>query len=93
MNIVEQSRKIVVIVTPSPNVEKISPFCGLQVITHYQYKRQNFSSVATIVQPVTGFVSRLYDGIDGAVAITALGKKFMSILRMESINSVRKKFL
>jgi hypothetical protein len=45
------------------------------------------------VQPISGFMDKLYEGIDSVVAITALAKKFMSILRMESIASVRRKMV
>ncbi len=35
----------------------------------------------------------MYEGIDSFVSITALAKKFMSILRMESITNVRRKMV
>ena len=63
---------------------------------HYklsQIIRQSFISLATIVQPVSGFLEKLYEGIDSFVSITALAKKFMSILRMESITNVRRKMV
>lgn len=48
-------------------------------------------SVATIVQPVTGYYQRLYDSIDTIASSCALARGFLSSLRMEQLNSARKK--
>jgi hypothetical protein len=81
MNWLEPSRKLFIMVTPASS-NSISPFCGIQMITNYCYKKQNFVSVATIVQPITGYTDRLYASIDVQTTICGLGKKFLSALRM-----------
>lgn len=50
-------------------------------------------SVATIVQPVTGNISKLYANIDAQLATASISRQFFSALRMESINNARKKLL
>lgn len=81
MNWLEPSRKLFIMVTPTSS-NSVSPFCGIQMITNYCYKRQNFVSIATIVQPITGFTDRLYASIDVQTTICGLAKKFLSALRM-----------
>ncbi len=83
MNWFEQSRKIFVLVGPNVNIENPPPFCALQFTTNYQYKRQCYMSIATIIQPVTGYMDRLYKSIDPICASSALAKGFLSSLRME----------
>lgn len=83
MNWLESSRKIIVLVSPSNSVQTPPPFCCFQLITNYQYKRQSYMSVATIVQPVTGYYQRLYDSIDTIASSCALARGFLSSLRME----------
>ena len=60
----EPSRKLNILVAPSAKANDyntyIPPFCCVQLITNYQYKRQSLLCVATIVQPVTGHLSKLY---------------------------------
>lgn len=75
------SKKFVIIVTPS-KASSISPFCGIQMITNYRYKKQSFISIATMVQPVTGYLDRLYGSIDVQGTTSALARKFLSALRM-----------
>lgn len=50
-------------------------------------------SVATVVQPVTGYTARLYASIDTQAAIASISRQFFSALRMDSINNARKKLL
>lgn len=50
-------------------------------------------SVATIVQPVTGNISKLYANIDAQLVTASISRQFFSALRMESINNARKKLL
>jgi hypothetical protein len=52
------------------------------MITNYRYKRQSFISIATMVQPVTGYLDRLYASIDVQGTTAALARKFLSALRM-----------
>lgn len=47
--------------------------------------------VATIVQPVTGYHTKLYESLNPTTVISALGKGFLSSLRMDDINDARKK--
>ena len=47
--------------------------------------------MANIVQPVTGYLDRLYESIDMQMSIVGIGKGFMSSLRMENLNIARKK--
>jgi hypothetical protein len=42
-------------------------------------------SVSTIVQPVTGYLDRLYASIDPSLCLAALAKGFLSSLRMDPI--------
>lgn len=81
MNALEPSRKLTVIVNPAPNVQ-LSPFCGLQIIVNYRYKRQSFVTIATYIQPITGYMDKLYSQIDPVVSIVCLSKKFLSVLRV-----------
>lgn len=92
MNVLEPSRKLTAVVNPAPNLQP-SPFFGLQVITNYRYRRQSFISVASYIQPVTGYMDKLYSSIDAPVSIVCLAKKFLSALRMEPIEVVRKRML
>jgi len=49
-------------------------------------------NVATIVQPLTGHIERLYASInDPTIPIISLAKGFLSSMRMEPINVARKK--
>lgn len=61
------------------------------MITNYQYKRQSYLCVSTIVQPVTGYVEKLYPGIDYITTITCLAKGYFSSLRMDDLNISRKR--
>lgn len=81
-----------VLVTNSPKYSE-SSFCCLQIITNYRFKRQSFISIATVVQPVTGFLPKLYASIDIQLANASLAKQFFSALRMDTINNARKKLL
>jgi hypothetical protein len=75
MSWIEQNRKLVVLV--APDAERTVSFCAIQIITNYQYKRQNFMSVATVIQPVTGYMERLYKSIDPVATSVVLGKGFL----------------
>lgn len=80
---VEQTRKFFVLVSPSKVTIEVNPYCSMQVITNYQYKRQSFINVTTIVQPISGHLERLYDSIvDPQISIALLARFFMSSLRM-----------
>lgn len=48
-------------------------------------------SVATIVQPVTGYIERLYPSIDPIIVVTTLSKIFLSNLRMDPLKVAYKK--
>lgn len=91
MNYIEPSRKIFALVTPSSTNQYPYPYCCIQIVTNYIYKRQSLICVSTIVQPVTGQIERLYSSIDTYSSITALSKGFLSSLRMDNIDLARKK--
>ena len=59
-----------------------NPFCAIQVVINYRYKRQDFLTVANIVQPVSGYLDRIYESIDPQVMSAGLSKGFLSSLRM-----------
>lgn len=67
------------------------PYCALQMVTHYQYKRQGYMSVSTIVLPVTGYRDKMYSNIDVATVNTAFVKGFLSSLRVEETLIARKR--
>lgn len=48
-------------------------------------------TVANIVQPVSGFLDRIYESIDPQNMSAAISKGFLSSLRMENLNVARKK--
>lgn len=58
MPILEASKKVVAFVNPfapqHPQKSIRNPYCAIQIITNYLYKRQYFICVSTIVQSVTG---------------------------------------
>ena len=58
------------------------PYCSVQFITNYQYKRQAYMYVATIVLPVTGYMDKLYPNIDVTATSCAISKGFLSSLRV-----------
>lgn len=45
------------------------------------------------MQPVTGYMDRLYASLDPMVSASAMAKKFMSALRLEPITSLRGKLV
>ena len=67
------------------------PYCALQIVTNYQYKRQGYMSVSTIVLPVTVYLSKLYPTIDVTTVNCCFAKGFLSSLRTEDTIFARKK--
>lgn len=91
---IDPSRKLTLLVSPSAHTQfnnYIPPYMCIQFISNYQYKRQSFLCVSTVVQPVTGYIEKLYQGIDPISTSSAIAKGFLSSLRMEDINATRKK--
>lgn len=63
----------------------------MQVNINYRYKRQDYMTVFTVVYPVTGYIDRLISSMDIQMTQAILHKSYMSALRMEKIQDVRKK--
>ena len=63
------------------------------MITNYFYKRQHYVSVATLIQPVTGFIERLYNDIEFQVCSAVGYRSHMSSLRLDAPAVSKKKVL
>lgn len=91
INWAEPSRKFLILVNPS--TKGGSPFCGVQICINYRYKRQSYATVVTIVQPVTGYLTKFYNSIDGNAAACTITKKMLSALRLEAIGVLRNRLI
>lgn len=81
---------ILIIPKNDPQIMPV-PYCAIQLITNYQYKRQGYMCVSTVVLPVTGYFEKLYKNIDSSLVSFALARGFLSSLRVEDTNIARKK--
>ena len=81
---------ILIIPKNDPQIMPVS-YCAIQLITNYQYKRQGYMCVSTVVLPVTGYFEKLYKNIDSGLVSFALTRGFLSSLRVEDTNIARKK--
>ena len=63
------------------------------MITNYFYKRQHYVSVATLIQPITGYVERLYADIEFQVCSAVIYRSHMSSLRLDAPAVSKKKVL
>ena len=82
INHVDPSRKFFALMSTSKSAIEPNPFCAIQVVMNYRYKRQDYLMVANIVQPVSGYLDRIYQSIDPQAMSAALSKGFLSSLRM-----------
>lgn len=91
----EPSRKILMLVSPSKYTQAHDepPYCAIQLITNYRYKKQSFACVSTIIQPVTTNLNKLYAGINFENTSAVFGKMILSGLRMEHVNNARKQIM
>lgn len=69
------------------------PYFALQVVSNYRYKQQSCMCVGTIVQPVTGYLDKMYKSIDSRATIGLMAKVFLSNLRTDHINRARNNLL
>ena len=69
------------------------PYFCLQIITNYFYKRQHYISIATIVNPITGYVDKLYKGIDYQICSSVIYRTHLSSLRLDTAGMSKKKIL
>ena len=78
------------LVAPTKFFHELSPpYCSLQIVTKYRYKYNNYVTVSTIIQPVSGDLSKIYKSIDVRQIIGVLGKLLLSSLRMTLVTSAR----
>lgn len=88
---IDPSKKFACLVSPSKSALEPNPFFATQIVVNYRYKRQDYMTVINYVLPVSGYLNRLYESIDSQVTSAALAKGFFSSLRMENLNTARKK--
>ncbi len=76
------------LVAPTKFFHELSPpYCSLQIVTKYRYKYNNYVTVSTIVQPVSGDLSKIYKTED--VQTTALNKVSLNIKPGEFVGKAK----
>jgi hypothetical protein len=86
----EATRHFYVAVSPNKSAKIIPNHCTVQLVINYRYQHNHYVTVLTVVQVVTGELSKLYNGLNVENVVGALGKAFVSMVRTDGVVPARK---
>ena len=78
-------------VTPSQKTQNNLPYFSMQVAINYRYQRSDYMTVFTLVYPLTCYLDKLISSIDIQIVQAVMHKTYLSGLRMEKNDDIRKK--
>lgn len=78
-------------VSPSQKTQNNLPYFSIQVAVNYRYQRSDYMTVFTVVYPLTCYIDKLISSIDLPILQAVIHRNYLSILRMERNDDVRKK--